>query len=81
MNSFFFHSLINWYCGAGYGEDLFNFIEILQSEELPVPAGSHCFSLRPVTFHELSHELELLWSDTLTGPNLIPAKFLMPVAE
>ena len=76
---FFFHSLINWYCSAGYGEDLFNFMEIPQSEELHVPAGPDCFSLRPVTFHEVLHELYR--SDTLTGPDLIPAKFLIPVAH
>ena len=35
-----------------------------------------------ITFHEVLHELELCWSDTLTGPDLIlGAKFLMPVAE
>lgn len=67
---------------AGYGEDLFNFVEILQSEEtFLVARGSDCFSLRLVTFHKVLHGLELLWSDTLTGPELIVAKFLTLVAE
>ena len=39
------------------------------------------FTLRPVIFHEVLRELKLVRSDTSKGPDLIPAKFLNPVAE
>ena len=55
-------------------EDLTDFIEALQPEESLT--GNDTFTLRPVTFHEVLRELKLLRSDTSTGPDLIPAKFL-----
>ena len=39
------------------------------------------FTLRPVTFHEVLRELKLPRSDTWKGSDLIPAKFLHPVAK
>jgi len=73
----FLHSMIHariifsFIHSAGCGEDLFHFIEILQSEEFLVPAGSDCFSLRLVTYPEVLLGLVLLRSVTLTGPEHI----------
>ena len=60
-------------------EDLIAFLDALQPEESPT--GNDSFTLRLVTFHEVLHELKHLRSDTSTGPDLIPAKFLKPIAE
>ena len=60
-------------------EDLIAFLDALQPEESLT--GNDSFTLRPVTFHKVLRELKHLRSDTSTGPDLIPAKLLKPIAE
>ena len=60
-------------------EDLIAFLDALQPEESPTGNGS--FTLRPGTCYEVLLELKHLRSDTSTGPDLIPAKFLKPIAK
>ena len=60
-------------------KDLIAFLDALQPEESLT--GNDSFTLRLVTFHEVLRELKHLRSDTSTGPDLIPTKFLKPTAN
>ena len=58
-------------------EDLLDFVDSLppgSTEEEP-------FTLRHVTHNEVLNEIKIIRSDTSTGPDQIPIKYLKPVAE
>ena len=57
-------------------EDLFDFINNLP----PGPIESEQFTLPRVTFKEVFNEINVIRSDTSTGPDLIPIKYLKPIA-
>ena len=58
-------------------EDLLNFFDRLQ----PCPIGERSFTLRHVKYEEELEEIKSIRSDTSTGPDQMPAKFLKPVAR
>ena len=58
-------------------EDLLDFIDSLP----PGSIGEEPFTLRRVTHKEVLNEIKIIRSDTSTGPDQIPIKYLKPIAE
>ncbi|CAB4040817.1 Hypothetical predicted protein, partial [Paramuricea clavata] len=58
-------------------EDLLDFVDSLP----PAPMEEEPSILRHVTHNEVLNEIKIIHSDTSTGPDQIPIKYLKPVAE
>ena len=58
-------------------EDLLNFIDSLP----PGFIEQESFTLRRVTYKEVLNEIRIIRSETSTGPDQMPIKYLKPVAE